>query len=53
MNYKGYPIEQDITGWAPKSMRFEIFFDEEYIDSAESVEEAKKLIDLIIEEETD
>ena len=45
MNYKNYTIEPDNTGYAPKSMTFGIFKEEEYIGSGETVEECKKLID--------
>ena len=45
MNYKNYTIEPDNTGYAPKSMRFGIFKEGEYIGSGGTVEECKKLID--------
>ena len=45
MNYKNYTIEPDNTGYAPKSMTFGIFKEEEYIGSGETIEECKKLID--------
>lgn len=45
MNYKNYTIEPDNTGYAPKSMTFGIFKEEEYIGSGETFEECKKLID--------
>lgn len=53
MIYKGYTIEQDNTGWAPKTSQFAIFLDEKYIDSAGSIEECKVIIDEIINEEAD
>lgn len=45
MNYKNYTIEPDNTGYAPKSMTFGIYKDEEYIGSGETIEECKKMID--------
>lgn len=50
MNYKGYTIEQDITGYAPKEMKYAIFFDEEYICSGRSIDKCRKIIDEIIAE---
>ncbi len=52
MKYKGYEINQDNTGFAPKKMQF--YFTEEgeeqIIGYAESVDECKKEIDELIEE---
>ena len=45
MNYKNYTIEPDNTGYAPKNMVFGIFKEEEYIGSAGTIEECKKMID--------
>ena len=45
MKYKNYTIEPDNSRYAPKSMMFGIFKEEEYIGSGGTVEECKKLID--------
>ena len=52
MKYRGYLIEQDLTGYAPKSM-FYIFFShdgEKYCGSGESTEDCKRQIDEILED---
>ena len=47
MKYKGYFIEDDITGYAPKEERFHFhIIDEEVIFGyGESIEDCKKQID--------
>ncbi len=46
-DYKGYSIEEDKTGYAPKHLRFHFFAeDDEYAKGAgESIEDCKKQID--------
>ena len=47
MLYKGYLIEEDLTGYAPKHLRFN-FFDydgETHFGSGESLEDCQKQID--------
>ena len=50
MIYKGYTIERDATGCAPKDYQFSIFTDdgEKYIDSAATIEECENLIDELL-----
>lgn len=53
MIYKGYLIEEDSTGYAPKHLRFN-FFDydgETFLGNGESLEECKKEIDSMIIED--
>lgn len=47
MEYKGYLIEEDKTGYAPKEMQFSFFLDdgEKYCGSGESIEDCKQQID--------
>jgi hypothetical protein len=47
MEYNGYLIEEDKTGYAPKHLRFSFFTDdgEKIIGSGESVEDCEKQID--------
>jgi hypothetical protein len=50
MEYKGYLIEIDNTGFAPKNMLYSFYLGgEEYIGSGESVEDCKRQIDEIDE----
>lgn len=51
MEYKGYLIEQDMTGYAPKSMEYSYFLGHEfYYGSGETIEDCKKQIDEILED---
>jgi len=47
MYYKGYSIERDKSGWAPKSLvyGFTIFEDDLMIGWGETIEECKRQID--------
>lgn len=53
MEYRGYIIEQDRTGYAPKHLRFGFYkeCDEIFTGQGESIEDCKSQIDEIIEEE--
>lgn len=49
MEYNGYTIEEDKTGYAPKHLRFHFFENDEYaVGAGESVEDCKKQINEII-----
>lgn len=51
MKYRGYLIEQDMTGYAPKNMQYHCFLDEEtYSGSGETLEDCKRQIDEILED---
>ena len=51
MKYKGYLIEQDMTGYAPKNMQYSYFLDEEtYSGSGETLEDCKKQIYELLED---
>lgn len=47
MEYRGYLIEQDKTGYAPKDMQYHYFSadGETYLGSGESLEYCKRQID--------
>ena len=47
MEYNGYLISEDNTGYAPKHLKFTISLDngETYIESGESIDDCKKQID--------
>ena len=47
MEYNGYTIEEDKTGYAPKESKFSFFLDEGemYCGSGESIEDCQKQID--------
>jgi len=50
MEYKGYVISEDNSGYAPFNLRFNIFNDdgEFYFGSGESIEDCKEQIDELI-----
>ena len=50
MEYKGYLIEEDKSGYAPKHMRFSFYSNdgEKYCGSAESIEGCKADINELI-----
>lgn len=50
MEYKGYLIEEDKTGYAPKHLRFSYFSDdgEKYWGMEETIEDCQKQIDELI-----
>lgn len=50
MEYLGYKIGQDMTGYAPKDMRFHFSFDdgETVLGHGESVEDCKEQIDELL-----
>ena len=52
MEYKGYLIEEDLTGYAPKHLKFSFFNDdgETYFGSGESIEDCKQQINIMIME---
>jgi hypothetical protein len=44
--YKGYNIEPDLTGYAPKHSTYHFYIDSEKVDGyGESIEDCKKQID--------
>lgn len=44
--YKGYKIEPDLTGFAPKDSTYHFYIDSEKVDGyGESIEDCKKQID--------
>lgn len=44
--YKGYNIEPDLTGFAPKDSTYHFYIDSEKVDGyGESIEDCKKQID--------
>jgi len=46
MNYKGYNIDADLTGYTPKHSAYHFYIDSEEIDGyGESIEDCKKQID--------
>lgn len=51
MEYRGYLIEQDKTGFAPKKCSYHIYSHngENYCGSGESIEDCKQQIDEILE----
>lgn len=50
MEHRGYNIEPDTTGYAPKESKFSFFLDdgEMYCGSGESIEDYKTQIDEIL-----
>ena len=49
MEYKGYTIEEDNTGYAPKHLIFHFFENDEYaVGAGESIEDCQKQIDELI-----
>ncbi len=52
MKYRGYLIEQDLTGYAPKSMEYSYFSGdgETYCGSGETLEDCKRQINELLED---
>lgn len=52
MEYKGYTIGQDLTGYAPQNSIYHFYIDSENVDGfGESVEDCKNQIDELLENE--
>ena len=51
MIYKGYTIDPDMTGYAPKHSKYHFYIDTEKFDGyGESIEDCKQQIDELINE---